>query len=571
MLPTTKTILLRNVRSSLHNYTENAETAQLPYLNPRDVLVNILQKHPWLLLGGLDPGVQSREMLRTFWNTYQSEHPTHMVFRRAAAQSLKLETTIPVMLHGDGGRTVKKQPLEVVSLVAVLGLDTYNDLKCSCPTSCDFTTNRDTSDPLLQKLNNRNHSYLTHFLLFAFPSKKFKKTPGLLKSMLRRVSQDMARVCSEGISIGAEHYNFAVIGLRGDAEWHSKTGILQRSYQNVGHVNEKACCHLCSAGSPGVDFENFRSDAPWKATFLTSVPWAEPPPYDALEFEDWGTGPAAAFFRHDPFHVFRLGIARNFIASCLIFLCLETFYDDPTSPGESLAIAERLSRAWSHFSLWCEVTGKKPASIRSFSKEKLHFATGTSFPFVGCKGADTILLLKYLKFFSSLKINELGETELLRLIKLGCEQGLAFQAIHRHGIWLPAGCRKQIFEMANGFCKTYSRLAALAYSQRLTLFGLVPKAHALGHIYFDLERTKNNSFSINPATWDTSSSEDFVGRVSRQSRRIGYRCIVSNTLLAYKVKANFVIQRFGKSRRRQWPFGFQLLIPKLRCWKCHLQ
>ena len=174
-------------------------------------------------------------------------------------------------------------------------------------------------------------------------------------------------------------------------------------------------------------------------------------------------------------------------------------------------------------------------------------------------------------FSAVLKINELGETELLRLIKLGCEQGLAFQAIHRHGIWLPAGCRKQIFEMANGFCKTYSRLAALAYSQRLTLFGLVPKAHALGHIYFDLERTKNNSFSINPATWDTSSSEDFVGRVSRQSRRIGYRCIVSNTLLAYKVKANFVIQRFGKSRRRQWPFGFQLLIPKLRCWKCHLQ
>ena len=509
------------------------------------MLTTLLTEDPWLLLGGMDPSPEVHQMLWTFWDVYQHEHPSHRVFEMARDGVVNLDRTIPIMLHGDGGRTAKKQPFEVVSLVAVLGLDTFKDLKCSCPNTCDFTMDRTCLDPLLQKLNNKNHSYLTHFLLFGFPSKKFKKTPGLLKAMLRLISEDMAGCCYDGITIGESTWNFAVIGLRGDAEWHSKTGVLSRSYQNVGHKNEIPCCHLCEAGGVGVEFENFRSDATWKSTVATSVPWNSEPPYSPLPFEPWDNGRASSFFRHDPFHVFRLGIARNFIASCLVFLCWEGFYD---SPGDSLAVVERLGRAWKSFSLWCEVEGKFPQSIRSFSKEKLHFATTSSFPFIGCKGSDTILLLKYLMFFAGLMLNEVGRSDLLSLIKLGCEHGLGFQAIHRHGIWLPPLCRQQIWQRANGFCKTYCRLASLAYGRRYTLFGLVPKAHALGHIFFELER--QNAYSINPALWDTSASEDFVGRVSRQSRRIGYRNIISNTLLAYKVKAKFVIQRFKKERRQ---------------------
>eukprot|EP00435_Cladocopium_sp_Y103_P060350 s51_g22.t1 len=459
----------RSIPTSAHTHIEGPETAVLHYLRPRDVLKTLLAQDPWLLLGGLDPGPPAYEMLKAFWDTYRLEHPSHKVFQMERENILNLENTIPMMLHGDGGRTAKKQPLEVVSLVAVLGLDTYKGLTCGCENSVDFTTNRATRDPLLQKLNSKNNSYLSHFLLFAFPSKKFKKTPGLLKAMLQRVSEDMASCCTDGVTVRDQRWNFAVVGLRGDAEWHSKTGQ------------------------------------------------------------------AGAFFRYDPFHVFRLGIARNFIGSCLIFLCNEGYYD---TPGDSVAVVERLGRAWSSFSLWCEANSQSPQSMRSFSKEKLHYATTTSFPFVGCKGSDTILLLKYLQWFAGLQLNVGPRTELLRLIKLGCDRGLGLQAIHRHALWLPRGCRSQIYEMAKGFNRNF------------TLFGMVPKAHALGHIYHDLERTRQNACSINPALWDTSSSEDFVGRVARQSRRIGYRNIVSNTLLAYKVKCKFVIQRFKKQRRQ---------------------
>ena len=535
----------RTTRPSNHTHHENRETVIMPYLKPRDVLTTLLTEEPWLLLGGLAPGPQAFDLLKTFWRVYRSEHATHKVFQMEQDNLLDLSRTIPLMIHGDGGRTSKKQPLEVMSLIAVLGLDTKKQLVCRCPKPFDFTKDRSVQDPLLQKLNNRNNSYLSHFLLFAFPSKKFKKTPGLLKAMLRVVSDDIGSCCTNGIVVKNERWNFGVIGLRGDAEWHAKTGVLNRSYQNVGHKNEIPCCHLCDAGAPGIPFEDFRHGATWKSTMERLVPWNQPPPYSSIPFEPWDTGAAAKFFRYDPLHVFRLGIVRNFIASCLIMLCTDGYYD---FPGDSHSVPERLSRAWMSFTLFCETKKKTPASLRSFSREKLHYATTTSFPFVGCKGSDSVLLLKYLQWFAGLNIQTGQNTNVLQLIKLGCDQGLGFQAIHGHGLWLPPSCRDEIYRFAKGFCHTYSRLAQIAMGRQLTLFGLVPKAHSLAHIYYELEKSWRNPFSINPAVWDTSSSEDFVGRVSRQSRRVGYRNIVGNTILAYRVKAKFVIKRFKKTR-----------------------
>ena len=82
----------------------------------------------------------------------------------------------------------------------------------------------------------------------------------------------------------------------------------------------------------------------------------------------------------------------------------------------------------------------------------------------------------------------------------------------------------------------------------MTLFGLVPKAHALAHIYFDLERAWRDTYAINPGVFDTSASEDFVGRIGRMSRRVSYRHVIRNTLLSYKIKTKFVISRFKKAK-----------------------
>ena len=103
---------------------------------------------------------------------------------------------------------------------------------------------------------------------------------------------------------------------------------------------------------------------------------------------------------------------------------------------------------------------------------------------------------------------------------------------------------KLSFQAANVFA-TLMQNWPVWHTQGFTLYGMVPKAHAFAHIYHGLEISTGPA-TCNPALYDCSMDEDFVGQVARQSRRVSYRHTVQNTLLAYKVKARLVIQRFKK-------------------------
>lgn len=543
----------RNVPSSMHHFEENGSAVTLPYLKPTDMLKWLLCSEPWLLLGGLEPGREAENLLSTFWRLFRSEHGSHQVFEMASSGQVSLAHTIPIFLHGDGGRTQKKQPLEVVSFRPALGLDTeWNELKCTC---CNPETYRgnDKQDPVAQKLNNKNHSYLTHFLMFAFPSKKFKKTPSLLLSLLEAVSIDLRVACLEGIQVKDQRYYVAVLGMAGDMEYHSKTGLLTRSWQNVGHRNFIPCCHECGAGDLHFPFEDVSFDAAWKSTMYRTPPRSHPPPFHHIPFEDWMSGGASRFFKRDPFHIFRLGIARNFIGSTIVLFSTLGLFD---TPHDGKAFEARLDRAWNSFLLWCAGNSCSPSSLRSFSKEKLHCPKKGQFPWLACKGSDTILLLKWLRFFSGLHAPDNPTSTVLPLVVKATDNGLSFQRIHRHGIWLKPSCRNNVACAVKKFVECYARLAHYALGQGYQLYAMVPKLHAADHIAVHLEQRFRDPYSCNPAMYDCSMSEDFIGRVSRQSRRISYVQVVENTLLAYKVKAKFIIKNFKKHRfqtkKRKW-------------------
>ncbi|CAK9110313.1 unnamed protein product [Durusdinium trenchii] len=541
-----KRVVARKIPTSYHQFEENGGTVRLPYLKPTDMLKYLLSNEPWILLGGLEPGQEAEDMLATFWRLYKSEHSTHAVYKMAEENRLSLSQTIPVFLHGDGGRTQKKAPLEVVSFRPALGLDTeINNFGCTCNPSTVYCGDCKL-DPLAQRLNNRNHSYLTHFLIFAFPSKKFKSTPGLFKSMLDAASMDLRAACCDGISVGNSLYHVAVLGMAGDMEYHTKSGTLNRSYQNVGSRNFLRCCAECWAGDIRYPFEDVSTCPAWLSTLYNSPPWTQTPPFKHIPFEDWNTGAAGRFFKKDPMHIFRLGIARNFIGSTIVLFCLEGVWD---SPGDSLAIDNRLIRAWSSFALWCDANNVTCGAIRSFSKAALHMPRLGVFPFIGGKASDSIYLLKWLKFVSGLEGVANPTSTLFPLVLKAAVQGLNFQCIHRHGLWLPVGCRDRIIRYARDFVQSYAWLAQYAYQRNLQLYGMVPKLHAMHHFPVQLGLQHGNSFCANPALFDCSSSEDFVGRISRQSRRVSNVNVVENTILAYRVKSKMIIKRFKRKKQ----------------------
>ena len=182
----------------------------------------LLNWYPSLLLGGFEPGVEAETMLSTFWKQYRLNHPSHAVF----SQNFAKHRCIPLNLHGDGARTQKKQPLEVVSLEAVLGLDSFKCKQChcddcDCPAPLGASAANQCGNPLVQCLNHRYHTYLSRFLVFAFPSKEIKM-PGLLEALLKMTADDLGWVCNNGLDTTHGHWNFAVLGYKGDMEYHAK-------------------------------------------------------------------------------------------------------------------------------------------------------------------------------------------------------------------------------------------------------------------------------------------------------------------------------------------------------------
>ena len=308
-------------------HSEGPSTASIPYLKPTDLFRTLLlDEYSCLLFGGCQgPEDAIEHLLRTFWETYRKEHPDHEVFQHPE----RLGTTFPITVHGDGGRTQKKQPLEIFSVQPALGLNTVaseKTMQCHCDTSA-ASGGGGLGAPESQHLNSKYSTFLTHFLVFAYPSKSYDMFDNLLTGFLREAMDDLAYAFEHGVvSQSGKKIYPCCIGFKLDMEWMAKVGTLTRSYQNVGHVNEKNCCHECDAGEPGCPFEDVNVNAMWTRTRFNTLPWRQSPPWSNIPFD---RDKPAKFLRRDAFHVFRLGICRNFIASSIYLLmymgCLLAF------------------------------------------------------------------------------------------------------------------------------------------------------------------------------------------------------------------------------------------------------
>ena len=199
--------------------------------------------------------------------------------------------------------------------------------------------------------------------------------------------------------------------------------------------------------------------------------------------------------------------------------------------------------------------GTRPLGLRSFSRARLHYEKEGKFPYVTGKGSDSVLILKFLRFFLELQLREEDSLDpanvrMLRLMLRGCIHGLAFtQSIHGHGLWLSTSCAKEIRKSIQVFANDYARLAAMCSHERRTLFSMVPKIHSLLHFRTHLSLgIALGGPVLNVGLFDCSTNEDFIGKISRHSRRISNRNMEHGVIRAYLVKSKFVITKFKQKR-----------------------
>ncbi len=204
--------LTMNIPLSEYTHHEGPSSVSISYMKPSDIFGRVLVKHPWMFLGG-SAGEESERLLLAFWDCYKVEHPGHAVFQFGRD---RLRRTIPVTIHGDGGRTQKKQPLEIFSMQPMVGLNTASRKKthCRCDTSASAGGD-DMGDPATQCLNTKHSTYLTHFLIFAYPSKSYKDFPKLLNGLLETACSNLGSVCSDGVvGFDGEHVVSCCAGIQ---------------------------------------------------------------------------------------------------------------------------------------------------------------------------------------------------------------------------------------------------------------------------------------------------------------------------------------------------------------------
>ena len=191
--------------------------------------------------------------LRIFWERYEKQFPTHMVFQKAREGLLSLQQTLPIFLHADEGRTLKKRAVFLVQWQVAFGKGVGRK------NSPDIIKER--LKQLRMQPNFKGHSFSTRFLCGLMLRCDYIDEPENLDSLLEQVCQDLAMLGEQGIQLqeGLQLW-LAPLGNKGDWDYIAKVAHLNRTYRNcpknpTSKSPDKPMCHLCLAGSPGFPYE----------------------------------------------------------------------------------------------------------------------------------------------------------------------------------------------------------------------------------------------------------------------------------------------------------------------------
>ncbi|OLP90249.1 hypothetical protein AK812_SmicGene28217 [Symbiodinium microadriaticum] len=315
----------------------------------------------------------------------------------------------------------------------------------------------------------------------------------------------------------------------------------------------RRCPSTLAGGSPGVRWEELSHHPSWSSTMFRSRPWATPPPLSACPYD---TNRPEYLYKLDLFHCFKTGIARDVAGSVFLF-CRLGVYDDTNDCNQ---IQSRLERAHQHFRLWAMASKRTPA-LRYFSKNLFNVKKmSTDYPWSNTKGSDSVLLLEYLRWFTSLLLDT-GDhlpqhlqchRRLLRVLKSTVTHGLEVLHIcYSHGLWLPRTCAQSVYLHMMSFLSGYQSLARIALQYGMPAFALKPKWHACHHIAYEVRQCLLTPAPgiLNPACMACDQGEDVVGKLSKLAMSVSTRTINARVIQRHFLKKAAVIRRQSNFRR----------------------
>ena len=452
-----------------------------------------------------------------------------------------MQDVIPLVLHGDEGRGLKKGKLMITSIQSPLGSTPRPRSECDC---CAVLASSpglpvygvgDDPDPYSmpeevqaclrkQSTNYRGSTFLSRWLLFNVGSWIYLKKPEILNQLVARLASDLTSLFNEGVVVKDRRIYACCIGVKGDLDYHRQVYRLVRSYAHVGTRYTGSICHACAAGGAGPLFEDYSELPGWVLTTYSSRPWDTNGPAPA--FAQIPSYPAPEeLIVLDPFHILKMGVGRSVAGGILVFLCKRKYFD---YEGSTSNFPDRLERAHTNFSLYCK-TQKLHPSLRSFSKAFLNMKSFASAPWTATKGADTMHMIRWLRFFLALTLQ--GGPEAEDVATLNCMLGVCqsilsmTRIMHTHGLWMERSCGRCLYVHIMRILRGYQVLGSKCLQLKFRAFIQKPKNHALHHVAWKLREqlSQGAGLLLNPEVFSCEPDEDFIGRIARVSRKLDVR------------------------------------------------
>ena len=505
---------------------------EIPYIPPRAHVEWLLRHGLRPRLAGLGPNEHScsETVWRQFWQKYQMLHPAFEVFN--VREPHELGRTAALCVHGDEGRSLKKQGLMVTCLQSMLGQGFDNS---RVPKS-------DEDGIWHLRVNFSGHSYTHRFLLSCMPKYLYDSRPEIFHEVMENLVLELKSLQDDGVVdpvSGLVHY-VTVVAVKGDAPYLAKVGRFYRSYNTTAKRGDerqapKGVCHRCLAGCQGFRAEELSSKNPaWVATRGVKLPWVHTPSF--LKHLVHDVSDPASYFCTDVWHVVHLGFGRSWIASC-VFLLLEVL----PQPN--------LDAKWEFLTLdykrWCR-QAQRQSHVGAISAYMMSYNDKAGLMGNWHKGAVTTNLLKWLPDLISRFPDD--RKKRLQTCKRACiAMNLFFSTLYRADAFLSQIEANLVADCGFFFLRTYAAMARDLYSEgQQAVFPLYPKCHAFHEIVWEAwTDARRTGFSMNPLVYSCQIDEDMVGKTSRVSRRVSARKVIQRTLERYLVGAKTSWEKEG--------------------------
>eukprot|EP00438_Fugacium_kawagutii_P012757 Skav214206 [mRNA] locus=scaffold489:76556:78175:- [translate_table: standard] len=482
---------------------------EIPFLHFRDWLLFLLENNCSHILAGLVRPDAQREgdIWQAFWQKFEVQEPKHPIFAAARDGRVDLRRCFPLYLHGDEGRSKKRQPFLVVSLHSPLGRGIEAGLKSA------------TKRAYLKMLPNFvGHSYTNRFLVAALPKEDYTGDNSFVFDVLMQaVAQELRYMSAVGVTYRGQEYFAWCLGVVGDWPWLVKSGGLQRSFMCVPkhrgqegqrqRAEPRGVCHMCLAGRSHFPYEQVGSRHPdWEASVLAESPFDRPNPLAVIPHVE---GQFPLFFHYDLFHTWHLGVAKNYLGSVLAIL------SGQESGGN---VDMRFDQLSDKYRQWCS-ENKRPAHCQRISKEHVSWLSTSHFPTGGWRKGDlsTSLMLWVEARFAA----ERWEDEELRVAGEAARAiNKCIRILYASGAWLEPQVAEECANLGLQFLRRYSTLARAANQAGRRFWLVMPKAHSLHHLFLGLLHRSSVGPVMNLLLTSVQQDEDYIGRQSRLSRHV---------------------------------------------------